>query len=636
MRVASLSVEEIGGTTTGTLYFDELHAADARSGVSGAGRIYAAWSRTVTEGTFAGTRLYVSQSVAAQGADFRLAGSAAGGTTGGGDASDDVSNGDDGGDYSSAGAGTGTSGTADFSSGAGGPSLPTASGVVATDTRAGLTAGPFHLEGRVVTRGRDDEGSAGYGHEVAIPLLPGGAVTLRESFFRDYRYGSTGYSRQVGVQSAREGWGTYQVSASHNVSERETQQAWRVDLAPPSIAALRLQLRNDISLFAPDLTVSSLPYGSSWRESTDYLLPVPERLSAQERRLESGISLDIAALELTGDGGWTNRSSLSGEHESRLALGISLPLSFEPAGRRPWKLTPSYSRSYLFIEELRSAGFADDGAAWANRIAGEPGMVTALPIAELFQTLPSPEFDAPLPGGERRSYDAEGSLEFSRVFTSRISDLWIPSAARLDVERSLAWEGDSIEDSRTWRMEATATAVNLFGREGAYPRALLYASDEFRNSVTAKITERPRSDGKPAWSVGASQGTSMYGAGENRLDSLLGVTASRDSFWTVEYYGEVTYRWIDRRYPPLNVLERLEETPYYRHEERTAFTVTTEDGTFKLGEVTAGHRTELIITRQGSISLFGDLGWTMDAGEYENGALHLIGLRIGVEGRLSY
>ena len=649
LRLASLTVNGIGTTGqigTGTLYFDELHATDPQTGFALAGRVQADWNRTVEAGLLGGTEFYVSQTVAAQGEDFQAAGSAA---------SDDT-----------VGAGSG--------------SVP-GTGTVATTTKAGLRSGPVHLEGEVLARGSandsvnesDSDSDAAFGHYVQLPLAPAQAVLLRERFFRDYRYGSTRFSRNTGITLSGTSWGRYQLESSHTVGERESQQTWRLDLTPPSLGPVKIGLSADAAVYAPDLTVGPGTYSDSWLQSNTYFLPVPESRSAQERRQTSRFRLEVSPFETTTTAGWINRSSLSGDQEHQLSTDARLPLSFTPAGRRPWRLTPSYRRSYTFSEELSSSSFSEDASAWAARISDEPVIFTAPPIVELFHPDGPIRFAPFRPEELTRKYDAEGKIHFSRAFSSRISDLWTPSNVEALLRRSMRWEGNTLDDSRNWQLNMTAVAINLFGREGAQSRYRFYRSDEFRNAVNLSLKEFPGSPQKPEWSIGLEQTSSFFGnpnvgdqsfggpnlpgtsppagppkspgAGfpgtspgdtDNRLDLTSSVKLTESTSRTLDFGSTIAYIWNRPGYPPLKVFQRMDEKPFYRHHESLTVSITATDGEFTGSEVTLGHSTRLVITQQGSIAAFGDLGWIADPGEYDNGALHLIGLRIGIEGRLTY
>jgi len=610
LRIGTVTVSgiEAGGIDAGSLYFDEIHAADARTGFAVAGRLEADWSRTFATGIFAGAELYVSQSVEAQSEDFQASGTAA--------TEQELS--------------------------APGETIAPGRGAVASSSRGGIRSGHLHLEGEVLTRESTEGNESAFGHLVQLPLAPQGIVVARESFFRDYRMTDPSFRRGLGVTINGGVAGRYRADTTHRIAPFDADQSWRFDASLPSPRWASLTVQTDASLYAPRLEVETDTYGADWVRSNGYLAPISTAVSPQERRHDSRGSLNLWNLELGGEVGWDNRSSLSGEQESRIGLTSALPLEFAPAGRRPWKVTPSYRRSYSFTEEEESTTFDDDGAIWQNRIGTEPLVFTAPFVVELFQPAGPGPVDAFDPDELGRSYESEGRLRFGRAFSSRVSDLWTPADVEALVRRSLSWEGNSTADTRLWQMSITAVAINLFGTDGSTPLAGFYRSDEFRNAVILALQETPRSDTEPRWSIGFEQESSFFGAGDNRFDILTsldiagGGGGSGGGASSATVGSEATYVWDRPGYPDLAVFERMEEKPFYRHEERLALEVTTGEGEFTGSTVTVGHVTRLMIADQGSISVFGDLGWIADPGEYEDGALHLIGLQFGIEGRLSY
>jgi hypothetical protein len=620
LRLATLEVRGIGTDAgeigTGTLYFDELHAADPRTGFALAGRVRADWSRTLERGFLAGAEVYLSQTVAAQGEDFQAAGSATG-------------------EEVSAGTGGGAGGGGDGGGGSG-ASMPPGSGAVATESRGGIRSGSLHLEGEVIARESENDGAAAFGHYIQLPLAPADSVVVRERFFRDYRLGYTGFSREAGLTVSPKRWGRYQIDTGHSLSVTEARQSWRMDLSPPAAGPIGLSLNTTASLFAPDVTISPGTYGDSWQASNEYLLPLAQSVSVQERRQDSRLRLDAGPVEISSSIGWTNRSSLSGDQESRMSWDAALPLSFTPAQRRPWRITPSYRRSYTFAEEALSEDFTEDSRIWADRITAEPVIFTAPPLTELFRPAGPRSFGSFQSNELNRGYDGEGRIRFNRAFSSRLSDLWTPSDVELLVRRSLRWEAATLEDSRLWQAGVTAIAVNLFGTDGARSRYSFYKSDEFRNSVILALQEYPNTTGVRRWTIGLEQGSSFFGEGDNRFDVTNTLDFSGGETTELEYGNVLGYVWERPGYPPLRIFERMEEKPFYRHEETLTTTITAVEGTFTGSEVALGHRTRLVITQQGSISAYGDIGWIADPGEYEDGALHLIGLRFGIEGRLAY
>lgn len=603
LAIATITVDGISsnGIGAGSLYFDELHGTDGRTGFSLAGRVHAGWNHTVETGPFAGTEFYATQTVAAQGEDFQAAGIA---TTEGVEQSR-------------------------------GSTIP-GRGAVVTESKAGIIRDTFLLEGEVLARDSENDTNPGFGHTIRAPLFPKNLIVGEETFFRDYRQTTRGFDRSLALTIGSEEIGTYRGLTRHHVRTVDTEQAWQIDLAPPKAGPLAVTLQSDAALFAPRFRIESEDYGDSWVRSNTLLTPIPERDSDQERRQESAVRFDIGPVEIGSTLGWTNRSSLSGEQEDRIEIETALPLEFRQLGQRPWGITPSYRREYSFTREVESNGFSSDAEKWGQQIGKEPFVFTTVPGWELFASesvVGAPELG---PEAIQRSYGSEGRIRFSRVFSSRIRDLWTPSSIEALVQRDTLWEGTTVSDTRLWQLGFTAVAVNLFGVQGSYPRTTRYQSDEFRNALLLGIQEYPGSGEPIAWSIGIEQESGFFGSGENKLDLLNTIDLQHAETTTATFDHSIGYTWDRFGYPKIAIFERMEEKPFYRHEERLTLTYTVVDREFDGSILTIGHTTRLMVTPQGSVSAFGDIGWNIDPGEYEDGSLHLLGLRLGLEGRLSY
>ena len=103
-----------------------------------------------------------------------------------------------------------------------------------------------------------------------------------------------------------------------------------------------------------------------------------------------------------------------------------------------------------------------------------------------------------------------------------------------------------------------------------------------------------------------------------------------------ELGSEIEYRWRRPGYPRLPVFERMENKPYYRHTESVGVVLTYSERELERSELLVGHETALMIGEHGRISVFGDIGWLVDPGRYDDGSLQVIGLQVGLEGELRY
>ncbi|MFW5826522.1 MAG: hypothetical protein ACOCU4_00435 [Alkalispirochaeta sp.] len=582
------------GLSAGTLYVDELHATDPVAGLSAAGDVGAVWQRTISEGRLADTRVTVEQRVSAQGEEFR-AGST--GTT------------------TAAGGGT-----------------PVGNALRSTSLIRGER--DLVLTEVQTTVETDGEGGSGaFGHRLHAPLLPAGVLRLRERFYRDYAPRGAVADRALEFISAGD-WGSWRLTTTNRADQREILQQWGISAAPPALGPVGVSITADASVRSLDEAVDADPYGASWLASNARVLPIPQKQGRQERTGDVGVTTGIGGFEFAPGGGWTNRASLSADQTDRFEFFASWPLEVNQAGARPWAVAPEYERRWTLQRVSDGASLADDLTQWGDSLGRDTAAMTAVPIVELFQEQEQLGYQAL--GGEElaRTHDAAARIGFTRAFGSRPRDLYLPSRITAGVARTRRWEADSAADRRQWELGVTAAAINLFGEQGSRPRFSWYRSDEFENRVSLRLNEPVGS--QPQWGVSVGQTTRLFGfeTTEAEIDSSVEITgpASR----TVTVGSGAILRWRTLGYPDLALFERLQEEPYYQHEEELTVQADFEEGSYRGSEVVARHRTSLVIGANGTISAYGDLGWLADTARYEEGTLHAVGIRLGLEGRLEY
>ncbi|MFW5693997.1 MAG: hypothetical protein ACOCYB_02430 [Alkalispirochaeta sp.] len=596
LRVAQLAVR---GRSAGTLYVDEIHAGDPTAGFSAAGDVDAVWQRTISTGWLSGTRMTVEQRVTAQGEEFRAGSSGSAG-----------------------GASPGAGGTG----GAVGRSLRSTS-LLRGERELLLT----EVQTTVETDGSQDSGA--FGHRLHAPLVPGGAIRLRERFFRDYAPRGTVANRELELISSGD-WGGWRLSTANRADRREVVQQWGLSGTPPAMGPVGTSATLGASVRSLDRMVASEPYGASWLASNARVLPLNQDQGRQERTGEARFTATVGGFEFVPQGGWTNRASLSNDQTDRLEFSARWAADINPEQSRPWEIQPEYRRRWTVQRTSNATSLTDDLSQWGASVRRDTPAIAAIPLVELFQREDQIGY-TPLGSGElTRTHDADARIAFARAGGSRPRDLYIPSRVTAAVGRGRRWEADSAADRRTWEMELTATAINLYGEQGSRPRMSWYRSDEFENRVSLRLTEPVGSE--VDWEITVGQITRLFGfeTTEGELTSSVDVTGPTPR--TVAVESGALLRWRTVRYPDLAVFERIQEDPYYQHQEELTVEADFEDGEYRGSEVTARHRTSLVIGANGTISAYGDLGWLVETARYDEGRLHAIGVQIGLEGRLEY
>lgn len=583
----------VQGLSAGILYVDELHAGDPTAGFAAAGDVDAVWQREISEGPLAGTNMTVEQRLTAQGEQFRA----------------------------------GVAASADDRT-----STPVGRSLRSTTLIRGererlLTEVQTTLE----TAGNG--GSGAFGHRLRAPLLPGDALGLRERFYRDYAPRSAVADREVELTSSGT-WGTWRLSTANRADQREILQAWGFSAAPPDLGPVGSSVTADLSVRSLDQAVAAEPYGASWLTSTSRVLPLTQSEGRQERTGETRITVEIGGFEITPATGWINRASISEDQTDRLELSAAWPLEFRNDGSRPWEIRPEYRRRWTLQQTSDGASISEDLDQWWHSVTRDTPAIAAIPVVELFQPTAGLGYRALDADQLTRTHDADAQIRFARAFGSRPRDLYVPSEISAGVARDRRWESDSRADRRIWELALTATAINLYGAQGSRPQFSWYRSDEFENRVSLQLDEPV--GGAPDWGITVGQTTRLFGFNTTEGELASSVVVHGPAPQTVTAESGARLRWRTLRYPDLAFFERLQEEPYYQHEEELTVGVEFDNGVYQGSEVIARHRTSLVVGANGTISAYGNLGWRADPARYEEGTLHAIGVQLGLEGRLEY
>ncbi len=582
LRTASIRVGNFA--PAGTLLFDELYATDPAAGGSFAGDAQIDWTTDLGSG-----RLNLSQQIAFQGVDFRSG-----------------------------------------NSGATGDSVR--SGGVVTTSRGAYSQGPFRAAGEVVGRAQDDTRSFAFGHELVLPLTRGNSITLFEEFYRDFDSASPFWTRNISLSAGTPEIGRYRLDHFNRAGTTLSEQRWSLNVSPPAAGPFRFGWKTRMELRDLDQVVQDGSFGSDWVLSTSRFIPIDAASSGsrQERSLNSTASLSFGPLQVDPGISWVNRGQPAGTQISGATVSASLPLDLTPAAGRPVRFTPSYRRAYRVEDPAEAAGFAGDARTFSQALARDPLILRTLPVVELFQdSLPAAGIT------ENREYRAEGRLRLTRPFASRLRDLWVPHDVELLLGRDVTWEGDSIAENRQWRATIGATAFNLFGSDSNNPRFLWYQGDEFRQRLAVQLHESGRGN-TPSWGITARQETRLVGPQEKETTLRGVVDLQGPDTITVDAGLTAGYRWRRDRFPPVAVLLRRDDPPFYRHEESLEWRLGFDDGSLKTSTFEVTHETTLVIQPNGEIRWHIGVGWIIQPDQDQGGALHILGLRSGLEGVLRY
>jgi hypothetical protein len=588
------------GAAEGTLYVDEVHWAETRLSVSGASRLSATYTypETVLE---AGEVEILSNVRVSQDTSVRS----------GGFATDSAV----------------TGGTGSFL------------------TRTELAGDLLYtrLETDVQVAVQDEQTAVSGGHSLRVPAVDAPVVFI-ESFRRNYNapfvslYRSNALLLSLPLETA------VRIDSDATLREDNLEQSWELEGSIEPAERLRFESSAGLGHSAAGYDPGSPSYPESWITSYELLAP----FERGETPVRSGIASLTAELEpapvgLRGENSqsYENRSSTEREQTNEAALRLALPLAFRPESPTSWTLTPSYGRAFERTVSAPAAdSYADDLDAYAGAFSGQRYLAASIPVVELFQSAEDIGFAEHSDGEPYTSYTPDVALTLTRSFGSRLRDLVLPSEAELGTERSFTREAEAVTELQSFRASYTATAVNLFGRSGAYPTFEIYRTDEFSNSLSATV-DRSFPAEETTVSGEVSQRTALFGAEGNELRLTNTASGTFADTRSLSVESETAYLWRS----PAELVSSFElliedEDPYFAHTERALFLYDRPGGEDEVQSysITFGHETRLVFPGHGFLRLYADLGVGLQPAviDAEEVNVVLLGVQGGIEGKIEF
>ncbi|MFP4703873.1 MAG: hypothetical protein ACLFMV_03615, partial [Spirochaetaceae bacterium] len=589
------------GAESGTLYFDEVHWAQTRVSLSGASRLSATYEYPDTV-LRAGDVEILSDVRVAQDASVRTGGLST--------------------------------------------ESALADGAGSFFTRTELAGDLLYtrLSTDVQVAMQDERTSVAGGHSLRIPAADS-PVVFTEAFRRNYNAATPSLYRENGLLLSLPAATTLRFDTDARLREENLDQSWDLRAESEPGERLDLGLSTGLGHDAAGYDPGEPSYPASWILAYELAAPYaagdsPTRTG--EAAAELNYAPEPVGFEIDTEGSFDNRSSTEREQRNTAALRIALPLSFAPDSPRSFTLTPSYERRFSrTIAAPQSSSYAEDLRLYGNAFGEQYYTAASVPVAELFRSARQIGFTEHTAGEPFTRYTPKAGITLSRSFGSRLRDLYLPADARVEVERVFAREEEAVTENQRYTARYTATAVNLFGRVGAYPSFDIYRTDEFSNSLSATIDRGFPAD-ETTVSGEASSRTILFGEGDNEFRMRTSAEGEYDEeqlALTAE--NETSYLW---QQPAERIfgLERLVEDrpPHYEHTERLLLRYDASAGeeperTYSL---TVGHETRLVFPEQGFIRVYADLGTGLQPVviDGEDVTVTLLGLQGGIEGRLEF
>lgn len=465
-------------------------------------------------------------------------------------------------------------------------------------------------------------------HSLALPLF-GNIFTLSEEFRTDSVFGGN-YFKSNSLSMAA-GFASGELAGFRTTfDDGQRNREWHtgIKLSPAPFA-----LELDADFILTDFTgINSWnSYFSGWyRAASDITDFSADDLKQRKTVYALSSSLPTQplglnlSLQTSADVDGAGAASDGIEASAAVPLVITLP-----SGQIKTDL--SLNRNGIFGYPGSSAGFASDSSFMLKTIAEQDYLYKSIPIYELFDSsLPAHLYSRCTEAGiDTATLTNSVNLDFSRNYSSRITDLFLPYSAGFVFERVIQKDYLDYEDELNFDIVSRSSAINLFGTAGAFPAFDFYFSDEFNWSVEASLEDLFTDDFHQNYLF--SGGLSVFGHNEQIFSSdnslFIPVEDDEEAFFKSEFM----FLW--NFYPEQNYQIPLlppEDTAFqmFSHEEKLSLNF---DSGFS---AELKHTSSFIIPQRLTISAFALLG--LEVISSTESSVVLTGTRIGLSGSLMY
>jgi hypothetical protein len=234
------------------------------------------------------------------------------------------------------------------------------------------------------------------------------------------------------------------------------------------------------------------------------------------------------------------------------------------------------------------------------------------PFWEIFVPLSRSSFAENTQNYIESTYTPQAGLRYSRIYGSRIRDLFLPSQAEVQTKKTLTRGGDILSAKNNWDFSLTNFAMNLFGSQGAYPFFPWYGMDEFQlQNTLSLITKEGEKD--MDWTATFHQVVNLIGRNDGQFVFDHTITLTQGDDYSYKGAGGVKYIWksIMENDFGISYMEKSREAgAYYQHTEKIEITYAREQGFNTY--IVAGHETALTLRKGSFIKAEVNLGFGME------------------------
>ncbi|GAB4365132.1 MAG: hypothetical protein Kow009_01890 [Spirochaetales bacterium] len=450
------------------------------------------------------------------------------------------------------------------------------------------------------------------GHRLQFPA-EGGWVTLQDQFKRSYQT-EEGYLSRMNRMELRSGPPfTLSGKSEATLSSQTLWQTWETNLSSIPVSALSFRLDGKLTHIAEGYSLKEEPYAQSWIDSYELILPYSSGIHIQREGLfrgETGIEGERIGVRISPEVSYVNTGEKDGLQRTREKLLLEVPLRFRRTESDPGlDLTLSYLREGSNTRSVPTYGdFSSDLSTVRESLQDQTYFYRSYPFYELGVPGRWSLFSDDTLGLPLAEYSSRLGASFSRPFGSYWQDLLVPSQGEGSFQKTISRADDTLTTTDQMDLSLSCSALNLFGRAGAYPSTSLWYSDEYRHEHTLSILYQEE-DSRWEWKVSSLQKGILYGEGEEEatLEHRIELEDTGEFF----YRGSLTlsYAWkgpIRRDFGTTPLRKARDLGAFYLHTEKLEYRYEDREGWKQY--VVIGHETALTFPKHGFLKAGIQLG----------------------------
>jgi len=295
-------------------------------------------------------------------------------------------------------------------------------------------------------------------------------------------------------------------------------------------------------------------------------------------------------------------------------MAFLFPITLAEGEPFQWKLTPGYKRTFATTKTItRSKNFSTDFENLFQGFGDQSYLYRTFPVIDIFSKKTVERFKTDTRSLKYAKFDPKIFLSYSRRYGSHIYDLFVPCEITPELGKKLVRNADSLLNHYTHSVSTKTSALNLFGKLGAYPIFSFYKTEEI--TTTLKFSMETSDSWKRKYSNFNLQNyLTFIGNNNNKLSFENSYSVNYNRKKTRLEEGSLSFLW--HTFPENNFKlpffkDKSQERTHFQHNEILRWSIEKEFGN-RVFSIFIKHETRLVFPEIGFASIHLAFGISKD------------------------